>query len=416
MKLRFSIDDTYFYDENGNLKEEPRSSLEELEECYENICNTYKSLPKPKKNENGDVDWNDNDNFHLGLAEFNISSGIDMLEYDIDLKLLWLEYRKNASKDYPAWDTDKAETRLNSCAKGARLLRQDVYKHNCEIFAAGGYVSENGLTTFIPKDDYMLENTIIYSEEIKLDKEGYWKGKRIEFGVENEDCLTVAKNMMRQDYYPAVLNLADAYTACGYYSRGSFAQEESLCRASTLSRSLYQYYKARTGKADKYAKAANVELKGMAYPMNMNYGGIYSAEVTVFRNSDKQMFSLMDNPFKVDIITVPALDFNEKHGKNLEYQLPDGGINPEGMEIMRNKIRTIYRIAASTGHDSIVLGAFGCGAFRLPCATVASIFKEVLQEEEFNGQFKAIRFAILDKDGPNGKFAPFYEMFNPNSV
>ena len=99
-----------------------------------------------------------------------------------------------------------------------------------------------------------------------------------------------------------------------------------------------------------------------------------------------------------------------------QYQLPDGGINPEGMEIMRNKIRTIYRIAASTGHDSIVLGAFGCGAFRLPCATVASIFKEVLQEEEFNGQFKAIRFAILDKDGPNGKFAPFYEMFNPNSV
>ena len=54
-------------------------------------------------------------------------------------------------------------------------------------------------------------NTVVYSKEIKLDKEGYWKGKRMEFGVENEDCLTVAKNMMRHDYYPAILNLADAY-------------------------------------------------------------------------------------------------------------------------------------------------------------------------------------------------------------
>ena len=35
-------------------------------------------------------------------------------------------------------------------------------------------------------------NTVVYSKEIKLDKEGYWKGKRMEFGVENEDCLTVA--------------------------------------------------------------------------------------------------------------------------------------------------------------------------------------------------------------------------------
>ena len=135
MKLRFSIDDTHFYDENGNLNEEPESSLEELEKQYEDMCNAYKSLPKPKKNEKGEIDWNDKDNFHLGLAEFNISNGIDMLEYEINLKLLWLEYRKNASKDYPAWDTDKAETRLNSCIKGARLLRQDVYKHNCEILA-----------------------------------------------------------------------------------------------------------------------------------------------------------------------------------------------------------------------------------------------------------------------------------------
>ena len=81
MKLRFSTDDKSFYDEQGNLKEEPKSSLEELEEYYDNLCNAYKSLPKPKVNDKGEVDWEDKDNFHLGLAEFNIFNGIDMVEY-----------------------------------------------------------------------------------------------------------------------------------------------------------------------------------------------------------------------------------------------------------------------------------------------------------------------------------------------
>lgn len=73
--------------------------------------------------------------------------------------------------------------------------------------------------------------------------------------------------------------------------------------------------------------------------------------------------------------------------------------------------RTIYRLALSNGHDSLVAGAFGCGAFRLPCDKVAEFFNEILNEPEFKNKFRKVTFAILDKEGENGKFAPFYKVF-----
>ena len=79
---------------------------------------------------------------------------------------------------------------------------------------------------------------------------------------------------------------------------------------------------------------------------------------------------------------------------------------------MRNKVRTIYRLALANGHDSLVAGAFGCGAFRLPCDKVAELFNEILGEPEFKNKFRKVTFAILDKDGVKGRFAPFYHVFN----
>ena len=82
------------------------------------------------------------------------------------------------------------------------------------------------------------------------------------------------------------------------------------------------------------------------------------------------------------------------------------------------KIRTIYRIALANGHDSIVLGAFGCGVYNLLPSEVSRLFYDILNESEFKGNFKKIVFAILETQkrgkviGSLGKFKPFYELFN----
>lgn len=309
---------------------------------------------------------------------------------------------------YPTWDRSYAEG-MTGLFK-SRVLRQQVYTSNCEVFHAGGYTTESGKDVSLPVDDPMLTGTKFYSEafsvndiEVKTDK--------VLTNTVNRDCIIVAKEMQDEGYNPAVLNLADAYAACGHYKQGWRAQEESLCRATTLSRSLYQYYKATSGKADRYAQEVNVTLIKSAYPMDINFGGVYSPGVTVFRNSADD-YAFLEDPYKIGIISVAALSFKEKTGKDLQYQNPEGGFTPEGLTIMKNKIRTIYRIALINGHDSLVAGAFGCGAFRLPGKDVANLFNEILNEQEFKNKFRKVTFAILAKKKSDERFQPFYDLFN----
>lgn len=309
---------------------------------------------------------------------------------------------------YPTWDRSYAEG-MTGLFK-SRVLRQQVYTSNCEVFHAGGYTTESGKDVSLPVDDPMLAGTKFYSEafsvndiEVKTDK--------VLTNTVNRDCIIVAKEMQDEGYNPAVLNLADAYAACGHYKQGWRAQEESLCRATTLSRSLYQYYKATSGKADRYAQEVNVTLIKSAYPMDINFGGVYSPGVTVFRNSADD-YAFLEDPYKIGIISVAALSFKEKTGKDLQYQNPEGGFTPEGLAIMKNKIRTIYRIALVNGHDSLVAGAFGCGAFRLPGKDVANLFNEILNEQEFKNKFRKVTFAILAKKKSDERFQPFYDLFN----
>ena len=306
------------------------------------------------------------------------------------------------------WDKEAAKAKAAKGSFAGKAVRIDVYKSNAQIFHEGGYRTDSGRDVLLPVDDPMLEGTRVYSAPLRVDDVPSAPGPLLT-DVVNEDALAVAKVLLDRGYRPAVLNLADAYTACGFYPGGSRAQEESLCRVSTLSRSLYRLYDERR------AGEVNVPFVGGGYPMDARNGGIYSPGVTVFRDG-KDWYGLLDEPFKVGIVSVAALDFSQRQGRDLRYQLPDGGINPEGMDILREKIRTIYRITLDNGHDALVAGAFGCGAFRLSPETVAQLFRNILDEPEFSGKFGAVVFAILEKGGPrtvgpNGKFAPFYRLF-----
>jgi uncharacterized protein (TIGR02452 family) len=86
------------------------------------------------------------------------------------------------------------------------------------------------------------------------------------------------------------------------------------------------------------------------------------------------------------------------------------------------KIRTILRIALAHGHDSLVLGAFGCGAFRNPPKHMAELFKAVFAEDEFINRFRKIVFAIVEdhnsrrEHNPEGNLKPFMEVFGSTSV
>jgi uncharacterized protein (TIGR02452 family) len=75
-------------------------------------------------------------------------------------------------------------------------------------------------------------------------------------------------------------------------------------------------------------------------------------------------------------------------------------------------------IALENGNDSLVLSAFGCGAYGTPPKEMARLFHEVLDSEKYKGVFNKIVFAIINlpstngTHNPEGNFKPFKDEFN----
>ena len=294
---------------------------------------------------------------------------------------------------------------------GAQNARKEIYKLNTSLF----HDWQDG------KDELSFGDHQAFLDGTKLYKAPYdvsALGERYDStqtGCINADCIDVAEQLIDLGYHPAILNLASAKRPCGGWDAGMGAQEESLCFASNLSQSLYQFGDPKY----KNVRDSGVPLREIGYPHDMNFGGIYSPNVTFFRNNIANDFTLRDKAFRCDVITVAALCFNGKShyaGVNeLSYKAADGGFTPEGREIMLNKIRTIFRMGVEHGKDSLILGGFGCGAYKLPSEAVAPLFRVVMDEPEFKNKFKLLVFAILERprkpQGSDGKFAPFYDEF-----
>jgi len=254
-----------------------------------------------------------------------------------------------------SWDAQETIERI---ANGGRFTAgavcTDVYKHNLTIFNAWKYVAPSGKVVDLPGTrQELLDATKVYREKLSA-AEIPARHKTTKTGCANEDCIIIAKALIDNGLNPAILNMANPYKACGNYNSGDGSQEPSICRASTLSPTLYQYYNKL------WAKKADVPLREpAAYPIDVRFGGIYSP-VTVFRDNLLTGFALREEPFQTAIITMGALNFNPNPkiapSNNLEYRSQDGGFTEEGEQVMRDKIRTIYRIALLNGHDSLVLG------------------------------------------------------------
>ncbi len=279
-----------------------------------------------------------------------------------------------------------------------RELRRRVYKHTVFVVRNGYYFSHDGEKIEFPDSRNLISGSKFYSQKISLNPD--YEKHETEITVENLDSLTCAKKHIDEGFKPAVLNMANRQTPGGGVLGGAGAQEENIFRRTNAFMSMYQF-------AD-FAGKYNIPRSNCLYPMDRNFGGIYSPDVTVFRGEEKDGYPLLENYYRVSLVSVAAMNRPEIDS--------DGNIASYLVEGVKNKIRTVLAIAAENGHDSIVLGAMGCGAFRNPPSHIARLFHEII-DGEFNGRFKKITFAILEdhnsvrKDSAEGNFAPFYREF-----
>lgn len=286
----------------------------------------------------------------------------------------------------------------------SRMMFQKVFRHNLEVFKDGAYRTESGRVVTLPQRSEYVPQARMYKEPIELTTEYIKKETAVE--VVNQDCILAARELVEQGLNPAVLNMASLYHPGGGVLDGSGAQEEDLCRRSTLAVSLYQF-SLTGGIHGDLAQLAGVERRSDRYPMDNTYGGIYSPGITFFRGTKDEGYVMQENPFAAAVISVASLNYNPKHGHS---QLENGKIPEADKPVLKEKIRTILRIGFINGHDSLVLGALGCGAFCTPPAQMARLFHEVMAELEFEGRFQRIVFAIIDSPHSNN-FKPFYKEF-----
>ncbi len=177
----------------------------------------------------------------------------------------------------------------------------------------------------------------------------------------------------------AVLNFASASNPGGGVTTGASAQEECICRCSTL-------YSCLT---DKKMWELFYEPHRRQKNSLHNDDCIYTPGVTVFK-TDVSIPELLDESdwYDVDVITCAA--------PNLRFG--DVVISNDALkQLHKKRLRRILDIAINNGVENIVLGAFGCGAFKNDPKIVADAAAETLKDYLF--AFKTIEFAVFCRPG-----------------
>ena len=254
----------------------------------------------------------------------------------------------------------------NQAYNAPELYLDPIFQQTISIVNKGYYKSETGKIIRLSNDQEMIGNSRFYSLPFTVNDIPAYPTRTI-VDVINNDSIEAG----REGYRPAVLNFANRNNAGGGVLWGAKSQEESLFRRTNLFRSLYQFMD--------YANQYNVPKNRRQYPMDRNFGGIYTPYATVFRGTDSAGNPLLEQPFKISCISVAAM---------LRPQLINNRIADSLIPGVKNKMRTIFRIGLLHGHDALVLGAFGCGAFCNPPHHIAELFKEVLEEWEFRNKYR----------------------------
>ena len=200
----------------------------------------------------------------------------------------------------------------------------------------------------------------------------------------------------------AVLNFASASHPGGGVTTGAGAQEESICRCSTLHPCLL------APKMEKQFYEPHWHQKNALHDDDC----IYTPGVMVIK-TDTSAPELLDESdwYNVDVITcaAPNLRNFERQKGLLVDKYGCGSITDKGLKQLHIKrLRRILDIAISNKVESIILGAFGCGAFMNDPRIVADATAEAIKDYLY--AFKNIEFAVFCRPGFEQNYKEFCKL------
>ena len=189
--------------------------------------------------------------------------------------------------------------------------------------------------------------------------------------VRNADCLAVVAELLEAGHTDVgLLNMASEKRPGGGVERGSVAQEEHLCRFTSLYSTLQGCRRAYALRSNEMVWSPQVWLmRDMRPPHRLIKGAARMPS------------------FAVVSAAAPRRPDTTGDGKRYRYS--------EDFNAMRDKVTWLLREFAARGCRRLVLGAWGCGAFGNPAPAVAGILHTALtKNNEFKGVFDSVCFAI----------------------
>ncbi|MCE3229456.1 MAG: hypothetical protein K0S32_4007 [Bacteroidetes bacterium] len=269
-----------------------------------------------------------------------------------------------------------------------RTQRQTIAEHTLQILKDGYFVSPSGNKIDLSKEqNFAEENTITYSpqqtDDLIKSRIQSLSTVPAQISVVKATTLDAARQLIEEgNENPVLLNFASAKNAGGGFLGGSQAQEESIARSTGLYNCLL--------KAPAYYET-NRHMKSCFYTDYM----IYSPKVPLIKNENGDN---LDSLILASVITAPAVNTGVVKQREKDKM---NEIEP----VMKRRMEKVLSIALKHGHDTIVLGAWGCGVFQNEPKDIAKYFREVI-DSKFKNAFRKIVFAIYSS---NEKFIEAFQ-------
>jgi uncharacterized protein (TIGR02452 family) len=282
-----------------------------------------------------------------------------------------------------------------------------MLKDTLSIFQKGFYQRNGGIIKCLPSKK-LAQATVFFPEDIKqlrsIKKRHPRFANNCSIFCENMDSFSAAIKLAPYvgKYYSSrkssenvlVLNFANPTNPGGGVRSGARAQEEDLCRKSSLLLSL---------ESDS-AKPYYSYHQQLSSPFSSD-SIILSPEVQIIKDAEG---NLLEAPVTVSVLTCAAPIIRKGDRKMSQEQY---------RSLLSERIAGILGVAASLGYRVLVLGAFGCGAFGNDAEIVSEIFQECIKEYceppvNLCSDFCIINFAVLDNSEDQYNYKAFSARFN----
>ncbi|MBE5923311.1 MAG: TIGR02452 family protein [Lachnospiraceae bacterium] len=200
-----------------------------------------------------------------------------------------------------------------------------------------------------------------------------------------------------------VHNFASASNPGGGVTKGANAQEECICRCSGL------YFSLNT---PLMWNGFYTPHRNERNPIH-NDDIIYTPNVAVFKSDTANPVLMKESDwYYVDVITCAAPNLRDKPSNG--YNSGDGNkrikvSDKELLAIHEKRLRRILDVAVNESADTIILGAFGCGAFKNNPNVVAQAAYNVIKD--YLKAFKNIEFAVYCRADDDINYRTFERFF-----